>query len=107
DAIYYPVVAFLDGNNPYDAAAYLATYPVGNAFALYTPMTLLVHLPFGLLPFVPSAVAYFVVSVVLLLWVAHLTLRMCGLATSAAAVFVFGFAMVISQPGQWNLFLGQ
>jgi hypothetical protein len=32
---------------------------------------------------------------------------MCGLATSAAAVFVFGFAMVISQPGQWNLFLGQ
>ena len=107
DAIYYPVVAFLDGNNPYDASAYLATYPVGNAFALYTPMTLLVHLPFGLLPFVPSAGAYFVLSVVLLLWTAHLTLRMCGLAASTAAVSLLAFAIVISQPGQWNLFLGQ
>ena len=107
DAIYYPVVAFLDGNNPYDASAYLSTYPVGNAFALYTPMTLLVHLPFGLLPFVPAALLYFFVSVVLLLGSAHLTLRMCGLASSAAAVFALGFAMVISQPGQWNLFLGQ
>jgi hypothetical protein len=107
DAIYYPVVAFLDGNNPYEARAYLATYPVGNAFVLYTPMTLLVHLPFGLLPFVPSAVAYFVVSVVLLLWLAHATLRMCGLASSTAAICALGFAMVISQPGQWNLYLGQ
>ena len=26
DAIYYPVVSFLDGHNPYDVAAYLRTY---------------------------------------------------------------------------------
>jgi hypothetical protein len=70
-------------------------------------MTLLVHLPFGLLPFVPSAVAYFLVSVAVLLWLAHVTLRMCGLESSTAAIFALAFAMVISQPGQWTLFLGQ
>ena len=53
DAVYYPVVAFLDGTNPYDPTAYRATYPVGNIFPVYTPVTLLVHLPFGMLPFVP------------------------------------------------------
>ncbi len=107
DAIYYPVVALLDGNNPYDASAYLSTYPVGNVFALYTPMTLLVHLPFGLFPFIPSAVAYFFFSIALMVWLAHVTLRMCGLESSTAAIFALAFAMVISQPGQWNLFLGQ
>ncbi len=107
DAIYYPVVALLDGNNPYDARAYLATYPVGNAFVLYTPMTLLVHLPFGFLPFVPSAVAYFVASVALLAWLARVTFRMCGIDASVAAILLLAFAMVISQPGQWNLYLGQ
>ena len=107
DAVYYPVAALLDGNNPYDASQYFSTYPVGNAFVLYTPMTLLVHLPFGLLPFVPSAVAFFLVSVALMVAIAHVTLRMCGIAASAAAVFALAFALVVSQPGQWNLFLGQ
>jgi hypothetical protein len=107
DAVYYPVVALLDGNNPYDPTAYRSTYPVGDVFALYTPMTLLVHLPFGLLPFVPSAVAYFFVSVALMVWLAHLALRMCGFGSSTAAVLALASAMVISQPGQWNLFLGQ
>src|SRR5262245_26744521 len=29
DAIYYPVVAFLAGHNPYDVQGYFAHYPVG------------------------------------------------------------------------------
>ena len=107
DAIYYPVVAFLDGDNPYDPMRYAATYPVGNVFPAYTPVTLLVHLPFGLLPFVPSAVAYFLSTLALYVWLAYLTLRMCRRETSAAAVFGIASAILISQPGQWNLFLGQ
>src|SRR6185437_6870038 len=72
-----------------------------------TPMTLLVHLPFGLFPFIPSAVAYFLITVALMLWLSHVTLRMCEVGPSMAALFALAFAMVISQPGQWNLFLGQ
>jgi hypothetical protein len=107
DAVYYPVVAFLDGNNPYDPTAYAATYPVGNVFPVYTPVTFLVHLPFGMVPFVPSAVAYFLWTVALMVGLALLTLRMCRFEASAAAVFGLAFAILISQPGQWNLFLGQ
>lgn len=107
DAIYYPVRALLEGNNPYDSSAYFSTYPVGNPFVLYTPMTLVVHLPFGLLPFVPSAVVYFFMTIALMLVLAHVTLRMCSIESSTAAIFALAFAIVISQPGQWNLFLGQ
>ena len=107
DAVYYPVVAFLDGNDPYDPAAYAATYPVGNVFPFYTPLTLLVHSPFGLLPLLPAAAAYFVLSVALVVVLSYLTLRMCGLEPTAAALFALAAAIVISQPGQWNLFLGQ
>jgi hypothetical protein len=32
---------------------------------------------------------------------------MCGLESSTAALFALACAIVISQPGQWNLFLGQ
>ena len=107
DAVYYPVVALLDGRNPYDPVAYAAAYPVGNVFPFYSPLTLLVHLPFGLLPFLPSAAAYFVATVALMVWLAHVTLRMCGWPSSAVALFALAGAIVVSQPGQWNLFLGQ
>ena len=49
DAVYYPVVSLLEGRNPYDAADHLARYPVGSKFSLYAPLTLLLHLPLGLL----------------------------------------------------------
>jgi hypothetical protein len=107
DAVYYPVVAFLDGQNPYDPVAYASAYPVGNVFPFYSPLTLLVHLPFGLLPFAPSAAAYFLVTVALLVWLAHVTLRMSGYSSSIAMRFALASALVISQPGQWDLFLGQ
>ncbi len=107
DAVYHPVVAFLNGHNPYDPVAYAATYPVGNVFPFYSPLTLLVHLPFGLLPIAPSAAAYFLTTVALMVGLAHVTIRMCGLAPSATAILALASAIVISQPGQWDLFLGQ
>ena len=63
DAIYFPIVAFLDGNNPYDSSAYVSTYPVGNVFALYTPVTLTVE-PVTRLPSAPASMESWVAIVI-------------------------------------------
>src|SRR5262249_42352506 len=34
DTFYYPVLSFLEGNNPYDPSAHVRSYPVGNTFPL-------------------------------------------------------------------------
>ena len=107
DAVYYPVVSFLEGNNPYASASYMATYPVGNQFPLYLPVTLLLHLPFGLLPFKVAEVVYFLTTVALMPVLAYLTLRSCRRDATLAAVFGLAFLILFSAPGQWNIFLGQ
>ena len=106
DAIYFPVVAFLAGHNPY-AASFTSQYPVGNGFPLYLPLTFLVHLPFGLLPFGAAETAYFITTLALMLVLAYFTLRLCGLAVSVASVVGLASLILISAPGQWNAFLGQ
>src|SRR5215831_17461570 len=65
DLVYYPVVAFLSGENPYDTARFLALYPVDNPFPLYLPAVLLVHLPIGLLPVQTASTVYFVLTLAL------------------------------------------
>jgi hypothetical protein len=107
DAIYYPVAALLDGANPYDADAYLAHYPVGNSFPMYTPLMLLVHLPFGLLPYTTAELVYFLATTILVVALAALTLKLCGLQAATAPVFALGALVLVSEPGQWNLYLGQ
>lgn len=107
DAIFYPVVALLDGNNPYDAVAYAGTYPVGNTFPLYPPLTLLVHLPLGLMSYTTAEVAYLLVSALLTLPIAALCLRLAGVQPSWGGVFVVATLILLSRPGYWNLFLGQ
>lgn len=107
DAIYYPAVALLDGVNPYDPIAYAHIYPVRSTFALYGPHTLLVHLPFALLPPVAAAAAYFASTLAVTLLLAWLILRLCGRRTAAAAVLTLAALLLLSRPGQSNLFLGQ
>ncbi len=107
DAIYYPVRALLDGNNPYDPAAEMRTYPVGNTFPLYLPLTLVLHLPFGFLPYRAAQLAYFLATAALMPLLAYLTLRLCGVAASVASVLGLAGLIVFSRPGYWNLFLGQ
>src|SRR5262245_5494362 len=65
-AVYYPVVAFLSGENPYDTERFLALYPVSEPFPLYLPMVLLVHLPLGLLPVQTASMIYFVLTIALM-----------------------------------------
>ena len=107
DAVYYPVVAFLQGHNPYDPADMLRRYPIGLPFPWYLPMTLVIHMPLGLLPYETAEFAYFALMVAVMLGVAWLTLRLCDLEGGLAEVFGLGTLVVMSRPGHWNLFTGQ
>ncbi len=107
DAVYYPVVAFLDGRNPYDQQALARAYPVGQSFPLYLPHTLVSHLPFGLLPPAEAGAAYAVVTLGLTGVLAALALGGAGAPVTAASVLALTAALLVSRPGQMNLLLGQ
>ncbi len=107
DAVYYPVVAFLHGDDPYDQPRYTAAYPVADGFALYSPLTLLVHAPVALLPYRAAELVYYVGSVALTLALGALALALCGVPLTLARVAGLGAALLISRPGHWNLFNGQ
>src|SRR5262249_38208802 len=107
DTFYYPVVSFLEGNNPYDPSSHVRTYPVGNTFPLYLPLTLVLHLPFGLLSFTTAELVYFLVTAAFMPLLAYLSLRLCRVGVSIGSVFGLASLMLLSRPGEWNLFLGQ
>jgi hypothetical protein len=105
--VYYPVVALLDGNNPYDTAAFFRTYPVQQEFPPYLPSLLTVHLPFGLLPLARAQVVYFAMTALLTYGFAAVTLLACGLLVNAPRAFGLATLIIVSRPGYWNLAMGQ
>jgi len=107
DAIYYPVVSLLDGNNPYDTAGYMRSYPVGNTFPLYLPLTLVLHLPFGALPYRVAEAAYFLFSAALTPLIAYLTLRFCNIKVTVGSVLGLASLILLTYPGYFSIFLGQ
>ncbi len=107
DAVYYPARAFLDGRNPYDRPAYMVAYPVADALALYSPLTLLLHAPFALLPFRAAELVYYATAVTLTIALGWLVLGLCGVRRTTARLAVLGAVLVASRPGHWNLFNGQ
>jgi hypothetical protein len=107
DAIYYPVVAFLEGRNPYDQDALARTYPVGQPFPPYLPVTLLVHQPFGLLPQAESGGVFFLCTIALTGAVAALAIGGAGVPVTAAGVLGLTALLLLSRPGNMNLALGQ
>jgi hypothetical protein len=107
DAVYYPVTFFREGGNPYNTDEYLSSVPAGTPFPPYSPLTLLIHLPFGWLPHTASQLTYFGLTIVLTLLVAYLTLRVCGHSAQAGPVFALATLVLVSRPGHWNLMLGQ
>jgi hypothetical protein len=107
DATYFPVVAFLEGNNPYDVAHYMKTYPVGDVFPPYLPMTLVLHLPFGFLSFEAASWCYFVLTLLLTLLMARFALMAFNILPTAARVLSLATLILASRPGQSNLILGE
>jgi glycosyl transferase family 87 len=107
DAVYYPLIAVRDGNNPYDVPSYRARYPIAIRFPLYAPITLVLHAPLAVLSPRQAEYVYFTVNVVLLLVLAWLSLRLAGMTTSTTRIWAVAAVIVLSQPGQMALFLGQ
>ena len=106
NTIYYPVRAFIDGVNPYDRAPYRARYPDAETFPPFLPSTLLVHLPFGVMPLALAKVAYVGFSVGLIVLLGRAAVRANGVKSWTAAL-VAAALVTLSRPGQWNLLLGQ
>ncbi|HVN85463.1 MAG TPA: glycosyltransferase family 87 protein [Candidatus Binatia bacterium] len=105
-SIYYPAAAFLDGVNPYDIGTYTHVYPT-DFFPMYSPLTLLVHMPLGLLPVETSSLVYFGLNVSLMFLLALLLLHMNGRDAGAAELFGIGALLLLSRPGHMTLVLGQ
>ncbi len=107
DAIYYPVRAFLDGRDPYDVPTFRAHYPVWQHFPLYAPLTLVLHLPLGLLPYPWALALYGALGGAGLLALAALSLRLNGLALRRGPLLALTGALLLSRPGMMNFLLGQ
>jgi hypothetical protein len=106
-AVFYPVTAFLEGGNPYNRDWYLRSYPAPSPFLLYLPATLVLHLPFGLLPLESAALAYLLVSLLLSLGLAFASLKFSGVAPRASHVMLLTALVLLSRPGRQNLLVGQ
>ena len=107
DVVYDPVVAFLDGENPYDRATFARKYPGTFGIGLYSPLILLLHLPLGFLPIWTAAIVYYCVALALTMALAPLALRLCGAEATAARTLGLAAILVSSRPGHWNLYTGQ
>ncbi len=106
DAVYYPVRALVDGNNPYRPSTYRSQYPVGSKFPLYAPLVLAFDLPFGLLSERAGGIAHYAFNVACVVLLAFVSLRLCGVA-GAAATLALATAILLSRPGHTNLFTGE
>src|SRR5438094_1958504 len=107
DAVYYPERAFLDGKDPYDYDDVQRTYPIGNGFPVYSPITFLVHLPFGLLPYRAAELAYFLTTIALTVVLGWLALVVSDVPVDAPRLFAVATVLLASRPGHQNLLLGQ
>jgi hypothetical protein len=107
DAVYYPVVAFADGANPYDPGQYYRRYPVGQEFPLYSPVHLVVHAPLALFSLPRARAAYFGLNLVLILALAGVSLRLAGYRTELDTVFILATLLLLSGPGRLDLRTGE
>jgi hypothetical protein len=107
DAVYYPIVAMWDGANPYDVESYFAAYPVGQMFPLYSPSTLLVHLPFALPPFPVAQWIYFASVAGGTFLLVRLALKYSSEPITPTLMFALAAVILVSKPGHVNLVVGQ
>ncbi len=107
DAVYFPGMALLAGENPYDRAAYAAKYPVGNGYPMYSPLLLWTHAPFAILPYESAETLYCVMLLALMACFAAWCLSVTGAGVTAVSVATLTAVVLLGRPGNWNFFLGQ
>lgn len=106
-SVYYPVLAFVNGENPHDRERLKTLYPQVEEYPPYLPLNLVLHLPFGLLPPRGAAIAFFVFSAVLTLVLSVVALRLAGSVPSLWRVVLVAALLLLSRPGHWTLISGQ
>jgi hypothetical protein len=106
DALYFPVREFLAGGNPYSPAAMFKHWPVRQDFNLYQPYHLILHLPFALPGYRVGAVAFTVVSLLLLVALAAMAASRIPLPLALGTAGIAAL-LVLSQVGKAQLYLGQ
>jgi hypothetical protein len=106
-SVYYPVRAFLGGENPHDRERLKALYPAVEEYPPYLPLNLALYLPFGLLPPAAAAIAYFIFSAALTLPLAFVALRLAGIVPAPWRVALVAGLLLLSRPGHWALISGQ
>ena len=104
---YYPVIAFLDGENPHDRDRFLALYPANDPYGPFLPINLLIHLPFALFPPMTAGRVYFAFTVLLMLPLSYLVLRLAELDVNRNRVMAIAGIALLTRPGHWTLLLGQ
>lgn len=106
NVIHCPVLTFMRGGNPYEHRQLTEVCPKRPVFPLYAPGTLVLHAPFGLLPFDSAARAFAAWTVGLTVLMAYLAFRVNDLKPTKAGVIVVAALVLLSRPGHWNLLLG-
>ncbi|MCP3914031.1 MAG: DUF2029 domain-containing protein [bacterium] len=106
NAVYYPAVAVREGVNPYDSDAYRAHYPVRH-FPLYSPVTLALYFPLGMLPRGIAEVLYFAAGIAMSVALAWLALHAYGARAPAWRLLALAAVILVSRPGQQNMMNGQ
>jgi hypothetical protein len=107
DVLYYPARAMLDGRNPFAAETYVPAYPVARPLAPYAPTTLLLHTPFALMPYPTARWVHYGINVLLILVLAWMCLRECGVRVTAALTFGLGALLLATRPAHMTLYIGQ
>ncbi len=107
DVFYYPARATLDGRNPYAADSYQPAYPVARPLAPYAPTTLLLHMPFALMPYTTARWVHYAMNLLLLLVLARMCLHECGVYATTALTFGLGALLLATRPAHMTLYIGQ
>ena len=98
-ATYYPVLAMLEGVNPYDEKSYRKTYPVPVDFSAYSPFSLILHSPFGLPSFESANISFIIFNGLLFPAFALIVIIVCGGQPSMWKVFGLASAVLMTRPG--------
>lgn len=113
DALYYPIRELLSGGNPYRPSAMFSDWPVCQAFNLYNPFHLLIHLPFAVVDYRIGVVAFSVLNIFLLVALSYLAVKQLRdylgheVVPLIAGTAIVSALLLASQVGKAQVYVGQ
>ncbi|PID54038.1 MAG: hypothetical protein CSB46_04710 [Micrococcales bacterium] len=107
DATYYPVKAFLAGQQPYDPEVMLTNWPTRQEFDLYAPYHLLLHTPLAAMPYQAAYILFSLVSLAYLIGIGLITARRFTVPGGWPAAWALGGLIVMAKFTKAALYFGQ